>query len=87
MLVLDVTGSAADNAGPIRIASNSGHTVTGSAHCLNQTVEMFGLERFAQPADVYVDSTLFDKHVVSPHLVKQLGARVDPFRVCEQKVE
>lgn len=87
MLVLNVTGSAANNAGPIRIASGSGHAVTGSAHCLNQTVETFGFERFAQAADVYVDCTLLDKNVVSPHLVKQLGARVDPFRVCKQKVK
>ena len=36
---------------------------------------------------MHVDCTLLDKNVVSPHLVKQLRARVDSFRVRKQKVE
>jgi len=45
------------------------------------------LERRPQPAYMYVDRTLLDEHMIAPHLIEQLGARMYALRMRHQEME
>ncbi len=62
-------------------------TIAGAAHGLDQAVVPDGLQRAAQAADVHVHRALFHKHVVAPHLVEQLGARMHALGVGHEEMQ
>lgn len=50
-----------------------GKAVTGAPHGFNMHVMAGRFKCFAQAADMHVNRSFFNKHVVAPNLIKQLG--------------
>jgi hypothetical protein len=69
------------------LGKGSAETVTHSPHRFYQVFVASRLKGLPQPADMHVYGALFDKDAISPDLVEQLRATINPFRMRHKKVQ
>src|SRR4051812_49925709 len=62
-------------------------SIAAAAYRLHQPIMAAALERHAQTPDMHVDRALLHEDMVAPHLVEQLRAAVNAFRMRHEKMQ
>src|SRR6516165_4418776 len=81
------TGCAFPDRALARFAEAIVQRIAGTAHRADRINTVTTIERFAQTADVHVDSTFIDINVAAPYSVEQLFARKHPARALHQEFQ
>src|SRR5450759_3435845 len=64
-----------------------GKAIAAAPYSLDQRVMARGFERRAQAANMHIDGSLLDEHMIAPDEVEQLGTAVDALGVGHEKLQ
>ena len=61
--------------------------IAATAHCVDEVVMPGRRQGRAQAPDMHIHRAFLDENVIASDKIQQLGARVDPLKVGEEKMQ